>query len=149
MSNVIDIAAPRTKKEKLDVFCEGLVNGLSKQAAYVAAGYAEHMSKPNSQKFYRENIQYIQAYLAEHIGVHAPTALKIILQIANDVNEKGGIRLKAAQDILDRAGFSAKQKVELTVADPKEMTTEDLHNEIKKLMGEDPELAKVFNLGGS
>lgn len=149
MTNVVDITAPKTKQEKLDAFCEGLVNGLSRQAAYIAAGYAEHMSKPNANKYYRDNALYIQHFLAEHIGVHAPTALKVVLQIANDPNEKGGIRLKAAQDILDRAGFSAKQKVELTVSDPKEMSTEDLQNEIRKLVSEDTSLAKVFNFSES
>ena len=146
MDNVVDISAPKTKKEKLDIFCEGLVNGLSREAAYVAAGYSPHMARQNGTKYYRENALYIHQYLAEHIGVHAPTAFKVILQIANDPNEKGGIRLKAAQDVLDRAGYSAKQKIELSVSDPKEMSTEDIQNEIKKLIGEDPSLAQVFHI---
>jgi hypothetical protein len=64
----------------------------------------------------------------------------------NSESEKGGIRLKAAQDILDRAGFSAKQKVELTTTDPKDLTTEDIQKQIQSLLSDDPKLAKVFQL---
>lgn len=145
MSNVTQITdAPKSKQEKLDLYCEGLVNGLSKQAAYIAAGYAEGQSRTNSQKYHRENAEYIQGFIAEHIGVHAPTALKVILQIMNDQTEKGGIRLKAAQDVLDRAGLSAKQRVEITTKDVKDFSTEELQNEIRKLVEEDPKLASVF-----
>lgn len=146
MSNVTQITdAPKaTKAEKLNLYCEGLANGLNRMDAYIAAGYAEGQARANSQKYHRENAEYIQGYLAEHIGLHVPTALKVVLQIMNDPNEKGGIRLKAAQDVLDRGGFSAKQRIELTTKDVKDFSTEELQNEIRKLVEEDPQLASVF-----
>lgn len=146
MTNVVNIAdAPKSKQEKLDLFCEGLANGLSREKAYEGAGYSPHNCKANANKFYRQNSAYIHGYLAEHVGTHAPTALKVVLEIMNDKGEKGGIRLKAAQDVLDRAGFSAKREVSLTVKDAKEMSTEELTNEIARLVSENPELIASFN----
>lgn len=152
MSNVTPITeAPKlTKAEKLDLYCEGLCNGLGKTAAYIAAGYAESPSTPkNATVYHKQNLQYIQAYIGEHIGSHAPTALRVILRIMNDESEKGGIRLKAAQDVLDRAGFSAKQKLEITTPEVKDMSTEDLHNELKRALSDNPELAKIFTFPGT
>lgn len=146
MSNVTNIAdAPKSKQERLDDYCEGICNGLTREAAYVAAGYSAHNPRSNAHKYYRQNAEYIQMYIAEHIGSHVPTALKVIVAIVSDPNEKGGIRLKAAQDILDRGGFGAKQKVEFSMKDTKDMTTEELQNEIARLASENPLLAGLLS----
>lgn len=146
MTNVTNIAdAPTSKQEKLDKYCEGIANGLSKQAAYVAAGYSELGSRTNAQKYHRMNGEYIAAFLSEHIGSHVPTALKVVLEVMSDPNEKGGIRLKAAQDILDRGGYGAKQRIELTTTDVKDLSTKELQDEINKLVAENPNLVAIFN----
>lgn len=146
MTNVTNITdAPKSKQEKLDDFCEGICNGLTREAAYVHAGYSSLNCRANAHKYYRQNHEYITGYIAEHIGTHVPTALKVIIQIVNDPSEKGGIRLKAAQDIMDRGGFGAKQKIELTTKDTKEMTTEELQNDLLKLVAENPVLAALLN----
>lgn len=62
----------------------------------------------------------------------------------NSEHEKGGIRLKAAQDLLDRAGYSAKQKVEISTKSVDELSTSELEDEIKRLLGEEPKLARLF-----
>jgi hypothetical protein len=147
MDNITPITeAPKlSKKEKLDLYCEALCDGMSQADAYIAAGYSPLGARKNANAFHKANIQYIQAYVGEHITSHAPTALKVLLRIMNDPEEKGGIRLKAAQDILDRSGYSAKQKVEITTPDVKDMSTEDLQNELKRAFKESPELAKIFD----
>lgn len=145
MSNVTNIAdAPKSKQERLDDYCEAICNGLTREAAYIAAGYSSHNCRSNAHKYYRQNADYVQAYIAEHIGGHAPTALKVIVSVMNDPNEKGGIRLKAAQDLMDRGGFGAKQKIELSTKDTKDMSSEELQNEIIKLVSENPALAGLI-----
>ena len=146
MDKVVPISeAPKaTKQEKLDIYCESLANGLSKRDAYVAAGYAPLGAMKNAQAYHKANAAYIQAYIGEHISSHVPTALKVLLRIMNDEDEKGGIRLKAAQDILDRGGYSVKQKLEISTPDIKEMTTEDLQNELKRAFQDSTELANIF-----
>lgn len=143
---VVSIAdAPKaTKQEKLDIYCQKLVDGWSREEAYIAAGYAEANAKTNAQKFHRQNHEYISSYFSEHIGAHAPAALKVLLEIMNSETEKGGIRLKAAQDLLDRAGYSAKQKIELSTKSVDELSTGELEDEIKRLLGEEPKLARLF-----
>lgn len=145
-STVVDIAdAPKSKGERLDIFCKALADGKTQEQAYIEAGYSAHNCRANANKYYRTNHQYIQAYIAEHIAGHAPMAFEVIKKIAMDPNEKGGIRLKAAQDILDRAGFGAKQKIELTTKEATEMTTEELQNEVAKLISENPLLASILD----
>jgi len=141
---IINPEAPRTLKERLDKYCEGICMGLSRAKAYVAAGYSPNSADKNATVFHRTHQEYITAYIGEHIGTHAPMAIGTILKIMNDPDEKGGIRLKAAQDILDRAGYSAKQKLEVTTKDVKDMSTEDLQKSIQGILSEDPKLAKIF-----
>jgi hypothetical protein len=148
--NVVNIAdAPKTKNEKLDDFCRALADGKNREEAYAEAGYSGHNCRANAHKYYRQNAEYIQAYLSEHITTHVPMALNVILKIAADPNEKGGIRLKAAQDIMDRGGFGAKQKIELTTKDAKEMSTEELQNEVAKALIEHPFLAALITASKS
>lgn len=145
MSVTLISDAPKSKQEKLDDFCRAIANGLTREAAYQEAGYSGLNCRANAHKYYRQNADYIQAYIAEHVGTHAPTALNVIISIMNDPNEKGGIRLKAAQDIMDRGGFGAKQKIELTTKDAKEMSTEELQNEVLRLISENPLLARLVD----
>lgn len=137
--------APKSKQEKLDIYCESLANGLSRKEAYIAAGYSPHMAVQNAQKYHRSNAEYIQGYMAEHISLHVPTALKVILEVLNNPNEKGGIRLKAAEALLDRGGQAVKQKIEISAKDVKDMSTEELESEIAKLISENPTFASIFN----
>lgn len=146
MSNVTNIAdAPKNKQEKLDDFCKALADGKNREEAYIEAGYSGHNCRANAHKYYRQNADYIKIYLSEHIGVHVPTAFRVILEIATNPDEKAGIRLKAAQDIMDRGGFNAKQTIELVTKDATEMNTEELENEIRRLIRENPTVAAILN----
>lgn len=146
-TKVVDImSAPLSPKEKLDIYCEGLCDGLNKTQAYIAAGFSKNHAQRNVAPYHRKHAEYINAYLSERIGSHVPAALRVVVTIMNDVEEKGGIRLKAAQDVLDRGGFGATRKLELTTKDVTELTTKDLQDELAKLLNDEPELAKVFNI---
>lgn len=146
MTNVVSITdAPKSKQEKLDEFCKALADGKTREDAYIEAGYSAHNCRANAHKYYRQNADYIKVYLSEHVGVHVPTAFKVILEIATNPQEKAGIRLKAAQDIMDRGGFSAKQTIELVTKDATEMNTEELENEIKRLIRENPAIVAALD----
>lgn len=137
--------APRSKQEKLDDYCKAFADGKNREESYIAAGYSPINCKANAYKYHRQNHEYITAYLSEHIGTKVPMALTVVLNIMNDANEKGGIRLKAAQDIMDRGGFTAKQRIELSTKDTKDMSTKELEDEIAKLVSESPLVAQLFN----
>lgn len=145
MSTVTNIAdAPKSKQERLDIYCQALADGKKREDAYIAAGYSAATAKGNAQKYHKTNHEYITSFFADHIGTHAPAALKVLLEIMNSQHEKGGIRLKAAQDLLDRAGYSAKSKIEISTKEVNEMSTGELESEIKRLLGEEPKLARLF-----
>lgn len=137
--------APLSPKEKLDLYCEALCNGLNKTQAYVAAGFSSAHAQRNVNPYHRKHAEYINAYLSERIGTHVPAALRVVLEIMNSETEKGGIRLKAAQDILDRGGFGASKKIELTTKDVNDLSTQDIQNELAKLFTDEPDLAKILD----
>lgn len=136
--------SPLSPKEKLDLYCEGLCSGENKTQAYIKAGFSSNHAQRNVAAYHRKHAEYITSYISEQIGAHVPTALKTVMTVLNDVNEKGGIRLKAAEMILDRGGFGAKQKLELTTKDVNDMSTQDLHDEFEKLFRENPDLGIIL-----
>lgn len=136
--------SPLSPKEKLDLYCEALCSGESKTKAYIKAGFSSNHAQRNVAAYHRKHAEYITSYISEQIGAHVPTALRTVMLVMNDENEKGGIRLKAAEMILDRGGFGIKQKIELTTKDVNEMSTEEMHIEFQKLFAENPELATVI-----
>jgi len=146
MSNVTNIAdAPASKQERLDLFAEAIVNGATREEAYVSAGYSPHNCKANAHKFYRANSAYIQGVISERIGAHVPAALKVLVNVMNDPNEKGGIRIKAAEVLMDRGGFSTKQRIEISTKDIKDLSTEELQDEIRKLISENPGVLSLLD----
>ncbi|AKF13756.1 hypothetical protein [Pseudomonas phage DL54] len=138
-------AAPLSAKEKLDLYCEALADGMNKTQAYIAAGFSPNHAQRNVAAYHRKHAEYINAFISERIGSHVPMALRVVVEIASNPEEKGGIRLKAAQDILDRGGFGAKQKLELTTKNVEDMSAEDLISEVRRILDEEPELAKVIS----
>lgn len=146
MSTVTQITdAPKTKAERLDIFCQALADGKTQEAAYVEAGYSAHNCRANANKFYRSNSAYITAYMSEKIGENVPMALSVIKELVTSKATPAGVRLKAAQDLLDRAGLGAKQKIELTTKNAAEMTTEELQNEVARAIAESPFLAQIVS----
>lgn len=137
--------APKTKAERLDIFCQALADGKTQETAYVEAGYSPHNCRANANKFYRTNAQYITAFMQEKIGENVPMALSCIKELIANKATPAGVRLKASQDLLDRAGLGAKQKVEFTMKAATEMSTEELENEVARLIGENPVLAQIVN----
>lgn len=146
MSNVTAIAdAPKTKAERLDIFCQALADGKTQEQAYVEAGYSGHNCRANANKFYRSNADYITSFMSEKIGENVPMALGVIKELVASKATPPGVRLKAAQDLLDRAGLGAKHKVELTTKNATEMTTEELQHEVARAIAENPFLAQIVS----
>lgn len=68
-------------------------------------------------------------------GEAAPAAIRALYQLVNDEKQAGGIRVQAANSLLDRAGFTAKRH-EIQAASTKDtstMTRDELQAEIERL----------------
>jgi hypothetical protein len=72
--------------------------------------------------------------MSEELSSYVPQAISTLVKIMKNENERGAVRLKAAQDILDRAGFGSVQKLDVTTS-TSELSTEDLNKQIALLMG--------------
>lgn len=137
--------SPLSPKEKLDLYCEALCDGENKTQAYIKAGFSANHAQRNVAAYHRKHAEYITSYISERFASHVPTALRVVNRILLDEEEKGGIRLKAAEMIFDRAGFAAKQQITVTTKEVTDMSTEEMENEFRKLAGENPELAKILS----
>lgn len=135
-NNVIKMnAAPRVSvAEKVRAYSYYRAQGFSQVDSHEKAGYAR--SAHEASRFAKTYAKEIASHMADHIGDHAPQAFQVIIELMNNVNEKGSIRLKAAQDVLDRAGLGANKKVELTTKDASDMTSEEIRQSITSMLEE-------------
>lgn len=82
--------------------------------------------------------------MSEELSSYVPQAISTLVKIMKNENERGAVRLKAAQDILDRAGFGATQKLDVTTS-TSDLTTEDLNSQIAQLLGGD-NVKEIFHI---
>lgn len=87
------------------------------------AGYSEATAYSQGQRLLKnvevaKKINEIKAQLAEDLRCklvkEATTAFNVLVGIMNDGDAKDADRIKCAIDVMDRAGFVAQQKVEVT-----------------------------------
>lgn len=136
-----------TAAEKLELFKESYYNTGKIIQSYKAAGFSESTAHANAHKYFRDHKDEILAYVHTKLAEHVPAAISVIVGIMNSETEKGGIRLKAAQDLLDRAGYKPSDKIEIRTEDMEKMSTGDIKDEIRKLLTEvDPTLGKLTEL---
>lgn len=55
---------------------------------------------------------HVKAAADQRLKALAPNAVDVLEELLNATDEASAIRLAAARDILDRAGYSAKQRIE-------------------------------------
>lgn len=134
-----------TPAEKLAIFKDAYYdNGGSVPKAYEAAGFSCKGGTGNAYKYFKNHKEEIQAHVHAKMAEYVPTAIGTIVKIMMSETEKGGIRLKAAADLLDRAGYKPSDRIEVVTEDADSMTTRDIKAEIAKLMKEvDPSLGKL------
>jgi len=137
-----------TPAEKLSLFKEAYFdNGGKLKDAYIAAGFSPISAASNASKYFAAHREEIISFVNTRIATHVPTAIGTIVKIMNNEGEKGGIRLKAAQDLLDRAGYKPSDRIEIRTEDVDTMTTGDIKDHIRKLLQEvDPSLGKLADL---
>jgi phage terminase small subunit len=135
----------RSAKERLLAFKQAYVeNGGKIIDAYIKAGFSKNSAQVNASQYFAKHREEIESYFRTHMAQYAPQALTTILTIMNDSGEKGGIRLKAAQDILDRCGYKPKEHIEITTEEVENMSTAQIKDRIKELLSEvDPEIGNI------
>jgi len=92
-------------------------------------GIEKHPSQ-YGQQMRRKLSDYIQLNMRKLIGNSAPKALETIYEIAKSCPDPK-VRLAAAQDLLNRAGYKETQEIQINV---KDKSKEELDNEIDALL---------------
>lgn len=120
-----------------------LVHG-DRDRAYVEAGYkpGRRSLKPAAYALYRKLQDTIQVEIDKRIGRHAVLALAIVKQLMEDEKQPGSVRLNAAKDYLNRAGYDKPVESRVTIDDLRDVDNDEVNDEIqallKKALGEQP-----------
>lgn len=111
MTQIVNLAAnrPDNLTELQARLAEGMVlDGLSKQDAITAAGYASLSAGYTALR--TQHVQeYIQQLIREHLQGSAIKAIRRIDDLIDHARSEY-VRLEAAKDVLDRAGFKPVEK---------------------------------------
>lgn len=111
MTDIVDLAAkrPDSVTELQARLAEGMVlEGLSKQDAITAAGYAS-VSAGYAALRTRHVQEYIQQLIREHLLDSSIKAIRRIDSLIDNARSEY-VRLEAAKDVLDRAGFKPVER---------------------------------------
>lgn len=108
---------------------EAYINLGNATKACESIGVTENPAQRGSE-FKRRLMPFIEANMKKMIGKCAPAALMTVFEIAQDCPDPA-VRLKAAQDLLDRAGHKQAVQHEIMVSDKSD---DEIDREIKRLL---------------
>jgi len=114
LSNEVFSGPPRPMTAKQAKYVEAyLANGGQGGAAAVEAGYAVGSADAASSQLLRNPLiqQAIMRQTLTAIGLSAVPALSVITRLIGEARSDY-VKLEAAKDLLDRAGFAAPQRVD-------------------------------------
>ena len=120
--------------ERKQKFVALYAKGGDVRQAYLDAGYkpGDRALAANSRALLRELKPYVEEAIYERIGGHAPMALKHLVKLMTEAKSEQ-VKLKAAMNILDRAGYQETQKIEIQEAGAADMDNKELDAHIQKL----------------
>ena len=119
-------------KERIRIVAEEYINGASRMDAYRAAGYSS-VTSANAAAFFEAHKDEIQGYVFLAVGSKVPIAIKVLEEIML-TGKSDGARVKAATEILDRAGVTQVQKIEITSKEVSELENRQITEEIQELL---------------
>lgn len=96
-----------------------------------AAAECAGVSRKTVYEWFKKYAPELEAMVRQEMNKAAVSAFSIILNLAK-TSPNQQVRLHAAKDILNRAGYAPVEKKELSINGLKE---EDLESELKKLLG--------------
>ena len=123
-------------RERISKYAEVWLATSNKRAAYEAAGYS-CATGSNAYNFHKQHHEAITKEAGMHLASHIPKAIQALSDIM--VNGKSETaRVKAALEILDRAGLDKTTRIQIGQDEPK--TQSELQNQLKALLMANPEM---------
>lgn len=123
--------APRKQK-----FVDMYLKHGDRNEAYRLAGYSIQGRgwRANARKMYLELTGIIQERIDLKIGQGAILAMEIVSQLMQDDTVSPAVRLNAAKDYLQRAGYDKPAETNVNVNDARALKDEELDAEIETLL---------------
>jgi len=121
------------RKNKHEEFISHFARSGNATQAAVAAGYSERTARTQGYQLKVKLAGEIAHAVGLRIASAAPAALGTLIKLVESSDTDDRVRLAAAKDILDRAGYNASNKVEISTMDTK--TDDQLRAELRELMG--------------
>ena len=137
-SNVVSLPSVNetTLKERIQKYAEVWITTGNKTAAYEAAGYS-CPTPSNAYNFHKQHYETITKEAAMAISSNVPIAIQTLTSIM--INGKSETaRVKAALEVLDRAGLDKTTRIQIGHEDPK--TKEELQSQLKELLLSNPDV---------
>ena len=120
----------RALTEKQKAWLESYLEHGNASEAARAIGVGDNCARQYGHQMKRALSGCIQANMHKLIGRCAPDALETIYDIATNCPDPK-VRLAAAQDVLNRAGYMGTKKVEVSV---EAKSDDEIDNEIQRLL---------------
>ena len=134
MSHVSQLKVPFNEdNQKLDKFIDLYIEYEGdNNRAWVDAGFAES-SQSHSMSKLRKHWDEVQKRIVQRMGAHVPKALAMVVHLMENA-KNDSVRLKAAQDLLGRAGYDQASRIELTDKKVEELSKDELRDELSELL---------------
>jgi|TARA_R110000744_G_scaffold1241_1_gene4318 hypothetical protein len=138
MANVVHIESVKDSslEERIAVYSESWVNGSNKREAYEAAGYSS-ATFSNAANFHKRYKKEIDKEILGHLGNKVPLALDTLVSVMVS-SQSDTARVKAALEVMDRAGFDKQTRISIDHQDPK--NKEELQKELATLLALNPNI---------
>lgn len=148
-STIQDVTLSETRQtyesctEREQAFIDNIVHKrMGRVEAYLEAGYSETNAKAYSRKIFWRVRPVIESELEQKFQTAAPMAMTVLVDLLTSKSEQ--VRLRAAQDILNRTGWSEVKKVE--VKDTSQKSDKEIDSELRNILGiAQTEAIKVLN----
>lgn len=119
-----------TLSERINVYAEAWLDTKSKRKAYEAAGY-KSATHSNAAAFHAQHWDEIKKHVSTKMASHVPMAIEVLAEVATKGRSETA-RVKAALELLDRAGFDKTTKIQVNQEEAKDHDT--LKAELQELL---------------
>jgi len=124
----IDLYMQYIGEERFNTYNEVL------KAAWVDSGHKEDRHNiSQARKVLEDNFHEVERRVRAKIGEGAVLASHTLIHLCKNAKQDS-VRLKAATELLNKAGYNETQKIELTEKRPEELDEKELRREIQEMM---------------
>lgn len=124
--------SPEAVAERVRIVAEAFLAGHNKTESYRQAGFS-YPSATNAANFFRDHREEIDLHVFNAMKGKVPMALTVLEDVMMN-GKSDGARVKAATEILDRAGFDQIQRIEITNKEVSELENQKLNEELNALL---------------